>query len=80
MTENMNTVDLKSLSEKRRRDKIEQDDKTEREQFREIKELNNYISASSTSASSVQIQHLIVVILMTYDSHSNCNNFCGHSW
>ena len=54
MTENMNTADLKSLLEKRRQDKIDQDDKTEREQLlRETRELNNYISALSTSASSV---------------------------
>ena len=29
MTENMNTVDLKSLVEKKRGDEIEQDDKTQ---------------------------------------------------
>ena len=44
MTEIMSSADLKSLLEKRRRDKIEQDDKTEREeQLREIKELENHI-------------------------------------
>ena len=44
MTEIMTSADLKSLLEKRRRDKIEQDDKTEREeQLREIKELENHI-------------------------------------
>ena len=33
MTENMNTADLESLLEKRHQDKIDQDDKTEREQL-----------------------------------------------
>ena len=33
MNENMNKVNLKSLLEKRRRDKIEQDDKIESGQF-----------------------------------------------
>ena len=50
----INTVDLKSLLEERRRDKIDYDDKTEGEQLlRVIKELDNYVSASSVSASSV---------------------------
>ena len=50
----MSAVDLKSLLEKRHRDKLGQDDKTEREQsLREIKELDNHISASSVSASTV---------------------------
>ena len=44
MAEIMSSADLKSLLEKRRRDKIEQDDKTEREELlREIKELENHI-------------------------------------
>ena len=52
MTENMSTVDLKSLLEKRHQDKIEQDGKTEREQLlREIGELDN--SASSMSVSNI---------------------------
>ena len=47
MTENENRVDPKSLLEKRRRNKTEQDDKTDREQLlREIKKLDNNISAS----------------------------------
>ena len=33
MTDNMNTVDLQSLLAKKRRDKIEQDDKIESGQF-----------------------------------------------
>ena len=54
MIGNTNTVDLEQPLEKRRREKTEQDDKTEKEQLlREIKKLNNYISASSTSASSI---------------------------
>ena len=41
MTEIMSTVDLKSLLEKRRRDRIEQDEKMEREELlREIRELD----------------------------------------
>ena len=46
MTENMSAVDLKSLLEKRHRDKLGQDDKTEREQLLR-KRLDNYIPASS---------------------------------
>ena len=50
----INTVDLKSLLEERRRDKIDYDEKTEGEQLlRVIKELDNYISAPSVSASRV---------------------------
>ena len=41
MTEIMITVDLKSLLEERRRDRIEQDEKMEREELlREIRELD----------------------------------------
>ena len=45
MTNKMNTVELKSLLEnKRRRGKMGQDDKIEREQLlREIKKIENYI-------------------------------------
>ena len=54
MTEIMSTADLKSLLEKRRRDRIEQDEKMEREELlREIRELENHISESNSSASSV---------------------------
>ena len=54
MTEIMSTADLKSLLEKRRRDRIEQDKKMEREEpLREIRELENHISESNSSASSV---------------------------
>ena len=52
MTEIMSTADLKSLLEKRCRDKIEQDDEMEREELlREIRELENHISESNSSAS-----------------------------
>ena len=48
MTEIMSTADLKSLLEKRRRDRIEQDGKMEREELlREIRELENHVSESN---------------------------------
>ena len=54
MTGIMSTADLKSLLEKRCRNKIEQNDKIEREELlREIRELENQISESNSSASSV---------------------------
>ena len=49
MTEIMSTADLESLQEKRRRNKVEQDDKMEREEpLREIGEMENHISESFT--------------------------------
>ena len=53
MTEIMSTADLKLLLKKRRRNKIEQDNEIEREELlREIRELENRISESNSSASS----------------------------
>ena len=50
MTEIMSTADLKSLLEKRSRDKIEQGDEMEREELlREIRELENHISESNSA-------------------------------